>query len=432
MKNIVDKHYSNEKYSQIINWGKLLSITGGSQIIISAIGLISGILIIRLLPTHEYAIYTLANTILGTMILLADGGGISTGVMSQGGPVWNDKKKLGIILSTGLDLRKKFAGGTLLLAIPVLVFLLRNHQANWGMTIAVSISVIPMFYLSLSNSIYDIIARLRQEIIPLQKIQVFTNFGRLFLTSSLLLFPLAFLAISISGISQIWSNLKLKKLVKPYAQISDKVDPDVQRNILAIVTRTLPGAIFYSLSGQITLWLISFFGSTEGVAQIGALSRIGIVLSIFTSMFGTLIVPRFARLSNDYKILLKRYFQVIIILFCVCLSLFFLVFLFSDYVLLVLGKNYFGLNNALSLYILGSSVGLVSGGAYQLIASRGWILNPIISISLNILSILLGVAIFDVSSLIGVILFGVFLSCFQLIMNGSYGILKILKLKNSS
>ncbi|MDN3688875.1 polysaccharide biosynthesis protein [Cyclobacterium jeungdonense] len=420
---------TGRKFAKVREWGKIISITGSAQVVIQAIGFISGILVIRVLPVHEYAIYTLANTILGTMTLLADGGGISTGVMSQGGPVWNDNKKLGQILSTGLVLRKKFAGVTLILAIPALVYLLRNHQVTWGMTIAVSISVIPMFYLSLSSSIYDIIAKLRQEIIPLQKIQVLTNFGRLFLTFSLLLFPLAFIAISISGLSQAWNSRKLKNLAKPYAQLTDKVDLEVKKNILAIVKRTLPGALFYSLSGQITLWLISFFGSTEGVAQIGALGRIGMVLSIFTSMFGTLIVPRFARLSNDYQILLKRYVQFIIILFCVCLSLVTLVSLFSDYFLLVLGNKYFGLNNELCLYILGSSIGLVSGGAYQLIASRGWILNPIISISLNILFILLGVSIFDISSLIGVIIFGVFLSCLQLIMNGSYGILKIFNLK---
>lgn len=72
-------------------WAKLIAITGSAQVMVQAIGFISGILVIRLLPTHEYALYTLANTMLGTMTLLADGG-IATGVMSQGGKVWQDKQ----------------------------------------------------------------------------------------------------------------------------------------------------------------------------------------------------------------------------------------------------------------------------------------------------------------------------------------------------
>ena len=60
-------------------WLKLITITGLAQVIVQAVGFISGILVIRLLPVQEYALYTLANTMLGTMTVLSDGG-ISTSV----------------------------------------------------------------------------------------------------------------------------------------------------------------------------------------------------------------------------------------------------------------------------------------------------------------------------------------------------------------
>lgn len=85
----------------------MIFITGGAQVLVQLTGLISGILIIRLLPTNEYAFYTLANTMLGTLAVLA-GGGISTGGMSEGGKVWRDKARLGGVLATGLKLRRKF------------------------------------------------------------------------------------------------------------------------------------------------------------------------------------------------------------------------------------------------------------------------------------------------------------------------------------
>lgn len=53
---------------------KLFALTGGAQILVQAIGFISGIMVIRLLSPQQYAYYTLANTVLGTMVVLADGG----------------------------------------------------------------------------------------------------------------------------------------------------------------------------------------------------------------------------------------------------------------------------------------------------------------------------------------------------------------------
>lgn len=96
----------DKKDSNLFTIIKLFIVTGGAQILIQAIGFISGIMVIRLLSPQEYAYYVLANTVLGTMVVLADGG-VSSGVMSQGAKVWQDKIKLGLVFSTGIHLRKK-------------------------------------------------------------------------------------------------------------------------------------------------------------------------------------------------------------------------------------------------------------------------------------------------------------------------------------
>ncbi|RYE13089.1 MAG: hypothetical protein EOP51_30380 [Sphingobacteriales bacterium] len=110
----------NPSYLRILEWGKMFTITGSAQSIVQGLGLVCGIIIIRMLPTQEYAFYTLTNTMLGTMTILADGG-IASGVMAQGGKVWQDKTKLGKVLATGMSLRFKFAlAGCLLLSKPLL------------------------------------------------------------------------------------------------------------------------------------------------------------------------------------------------------------------------------------------------------------------------------------------------------------------------
>jgi O-antigen/teichoic acid export membrane protein len=111
----------NSKLNKAFTWAKLISMTSFAQAIVQGMGFISGILVIRWLPTQEYAMYTIANAMLGTMTVLADGG-IASGVMSQGGQAWKDQTKLGTVIVTGMHLRRKFAIGSLLFAIPALFF----------------------------------------------------------------------------------------------------------------------------------------------------------------------------------------------------------------------------------------------------------------------------------------------------------------------
>ena len=151
MKDILIKFKQHPKYDTIANWGKLISITGSSQVIVQAVGFASGILIIRLLPVQEYAFYTLANTMLGAMTILSDGG-ISTGVMAQGGKVWEDKQKLGKVLVTGLQMRKKFAVVSMIISLPILLYLLIHNGASWltSFLIILSIHILELQYYTIT------------------------------------------------------------------------------------------------------------------------------------------------------------------------------------------------------------------------------------------------------------------------------------------
>lgn len=428
MKEKLTKIKQHPKYNTILNWGKLISITGGAQVIVQAIGFVSGILIIRLLTVDEYALYTLANTMLGTMTVLADGG-ISTGVMSQGARVWQDKEKLGSVLATGLDLRRKFAFASLIIATPILIYLLLHNGASWLTSVLIVTSLIPAFFAALSDSLLEIVPKLHQNIVPLQKNQVVVSFYRLFLTGlTIFVFPWTFVVILVSGLSRIYGNIELRKIAYEFVDKNQQSNPMVQVEILKLVKNILPGSIYYCISGQITIWLISFFGKSEAVAHLGALGRFTVLLSLFTAIFGTLVIPRFARLIEKKELLLRRFFQILfslIILLCFFVSL---VNLFSKQLLWVLGSSYSGLESELVLSIVGSCISLIAGFSFSIYTSRGWVINPIISISISLISICLGVYLFDMATLNGVLIFNIFLATIQLVINSGYCIKKIISI----
>jgi O-antigen/teichoic acid export membrane protein len=422
---------ANPRHVKLFHWGKLITITGGAQAIVQGLGLICGLLVIWLLPTKEYAWYTIVNTMLGTMIILADGG-VAIGVMSEGAKVWEDKNKLGSVLATGLDLRKKFAFGSLLVSLPIIFYLLIHHGAGWMTTLLISISLIPVFYASLSDSLLEIIPKLHQDISSLQKNQVAVSIGRLLLSGlTLFIFPFAYIAVLASGIPRIYGNMRLYEMAGTFANRNQPSNTEIRNKILRVVKRIMPEAIYYCLSGQITIWLISIFGSTTSVAEVGALGRLAMILNVFTVVLSTVIIPRFAKLTNNKIILVRRLLQIIAGMILICSFIIGIAWLFPNQLLWILGKNYKNLNaNLLFLSIYGSCLGLLVGTVFGLYTSRGWSINPILSITISIISTIISIFIFDITSIKGVLLINIFLGFVQFITHGSYFFLKISKINS--
>lgn len=411
----------------MLNWSKLISITGSYQIIVQAIGFVGGILIIQLLTVQEYAFYTLANTMLGAMTILSDGG-ISSGVMSQGGKVWEDKKKLGKVLATGLVMRKKFGTISLIVCLPILCYLLIHNGANYLTTFLILLAIIPAFFAALSDTLLEIPLKLNQNILPLQKNQLVASLGRLILIlSTIFLFPFAYISILAGGISRMYGNFKLRKITNVFADASQLEDPLIKKEISTIVRRSLPGNIYYCLSGQISTWIISIFGNVVFIAQIGALGRISSVFNILMVLFATLIVPRFARIQDQPKKILNHYSKIIISFVVISFLLVGVTYFFSDQILWILGKNYRGLNSELTLLITTTTITMIMSSAVSLCLSRGWVLPYYISIAASLLPIILGCYLFDISTLKGILYLNIFVALVQMVLNVLYGYIKILK-----
>jgi O-antigen/teichoic acid export membrane protein len=427
MKAVLNRISANPRYARAFHWGKLISITGGTQVIVQAVSLICGILVIRLLPVREYALYTIANTMLGTISLVADGG-ISTGVMAQGSKVWRDKKRLGAVLASGLHLRKNFATVSLLISTPVLLYLLIRHEASWLSSILIIASLIPAFFAALSDSLLEIVPKLHQDIVPLQRNQLSVSIGRLALSGILVfIFPFSFIAILAAGIPRAIGNLRLQRITGSFIHNNQKSDPEIEKKILNTVRKILPGSIFYCFYGQITIWLISIFGTSHSVAEVGALGRLAMALTLLNVLFSTLVIPRFARLPDSMAILLNRYLQIQFGLLIFGAFIVSIIHIFSTQALWILGPNYSNLKTELTLSIAGSYIGLIAGILFSLNTSRGWTINPLISISINLAAIILGILFINISTIRGLFVFNIFVAGTDVLIYWSYGLIKILR-----
>ena len=333
--------------------------------------------------------------------------------MAQGGRVWQDKEKLGAVLATGLDLRKKFGIISLVVSIPILFYLLKHNGASTVTALLLILALIPAFYAALSDSLLEIVPKLHQTILPLQKNAVGVGLGRLLLTATtIFVFPWAFIAVLAADNNQ-------------------KPDTDARTEILALVRRIMPTSIYYCVSGQITIWLISIFGNTNSIAQLGALGRLSMVLSLFGVIVSTLIIPRFARLASNKYLLLQRFIQVILVSTVLSSIVILTVYLFPSPILWLLGDAYKGLPFELLLSVVGSCIGLLTGIVFSLYNCRGWAFNPIIGIPLGVFGIILGAVFFELTSLLGALYYNLFLAGYSFIVNIGFAFYCLYSIKNN-
>ena len=428
MKVLAQRISSNPNYAKALEWGKLITITGGAQVLVQLTGFVSGIIIIRLLSIQEYAFYTLANTMLGAMIMLSDSG-VGSGVMAESGKVWQDKDKLGTVLVTGLQLRKRFGIISLIVTLPVLIYLLYSHGATWLTILLIIVAIVPAALAALSDSLLEIAPKLHQDIKPLQRNSAEVSIMRLAL-SALLVFiaPFTFAALLANGLPRIYGNYKLRKVGERFVESNKSPDPAIQEAIIRGVKRTLPIVIYSCLSGQLTIWLISFFGKTDGISQIGALSKIGALFNLVIVLLSTLVVPRFSRMAASRQGLMKAFLLIQAGAFAVTLVLVSSVWLFSSQILWVLGKNYEHLNYQLLLVGISNSIGLLVSVCSQLVLSRGWFLNPYILVVINFTSTVLSLTFFKMTSLVAILYFDITVLTIAYFLAFIFGIISIRKL----
>ena len=420
-------------YGKIAHWIKLVAVTGSTQIIIQIAGIASSIFMIRNLSINEYAYYTIANTVLGAMTLLSDGG-ISNGVMAQGGKKWQNRDELGIVLITGLKLRKEFALITLLICIPVLFYLLLHQKASWITCFLIASALIPAFIANLSDSLLEVVPKLHQNIKPLQFNQLIVAVGRFSLNIILLsTFPFAFIGLCANGIPRIYGNLKLKRITKNFANLRQLPSEIERQAIITITKKILPLTIFICFSSQITLWVLSVFGDTASIAQIGALGRLTIVIGFISTLLSILIFPRFARIQSGERTRIIKFFTLLQI-FLILLSgvIVFSAWILSPYILSMLGQEYMNLSKEFMLSVVASCLVLLESTTGSLLNSRGWVFNPFVTVLINISSLILSIYLFNLTTLIGLLKYNILMNSFFYFVLIIFAYISLNKLENQN
>jgi O-antigen/teichoic acid export membrane protein len=385
-------------------WAPILVKFAFVQAFAQVLGFAAGLLIVRSLPKREYAFYTIGNTMLSTILVLADSG-ISSALTAIGGRVWQNSRQLGSLLNTALQLRRQLAVLTIVAVVPVLIWLLSQNGASRFTIAVLVVAVLAGSGLELVTRIYAVALRLRSEIRQIQNQAMVSALVKLAIVGialfTLINATIAILSVVVGYAVQFWM---LRRWVHGKVEQNVPADPAMRSEIVAVLKRQAPHSIYYCLQSQITVWLISMFGNANNVADVGALGRLAVFFALLSTITAEIVLPAFARIQSVHQLRL-RYVQVVAAYFGLSILSIAAVIVFPQQILSILGPQYSGLGAEGILMAACAVVSTTAGFLWAINSARAWIVAPGLLIPCTIV-IQVGVITFlDLSSVKGVLLF---------------------------
>lgn len=352
-------------------WAGILSAFFTAQGLVQLAGVAAGILLVRTLPVREFALYTLALSVTTFFTFLSDLG--STGSLVHFfHRAAREGESFPPYLAAVLSLRRT---GFLLAAAAVAVIFPRAAAAKGygGAEIALTLAIIVgTVWFQISASVRVLALRLADRYSASYRAEVAGAAVRLLLTAAMVAAALlrAWIGVLASALGTALTAVLAGRSGAPGPAAETDLRP-YRRRVLRYLLPTLPSALYFSIQGPLIVWLAATFGETRNIAEVGALTRLGMAVGLFSTLSGVVFLPRLARISDE-RVWRVRAVQFGGALLGIALALLAGAALFPGVFLWVLGGSYTGLHRELVLVVAGAGLTLLDGYAVSVNLARSW------------------------------------------------------------
>jgi hypothetical protein len=375
------------------------------QGLVQLVGFASGILLIRRLEQNEYAYFTMANTMQGTINVLADMG-IGIGLLSIGGRVWQDGYRFGQLITTANNFRRRLGAVAVILVVPILYWMLTRNGASTLYATALIGAILAGLLAQFSLGVLGVVPRLRSDVSRIQKIDLTGAIARFaILVGCALIFLNAGVAVLVGSMVFLLQYWMLRSYAARVIDLNAPENAEDRRAMIGFVKNQAPNAIFFCLQGQIIIFLISFFGTrATAVAEVGALGRLALIFTVLGQLLINLFVPAFARCQSPARLRLL-YFAIVGGVAAFCAVVIAGAAFFPNQFLFVLGNKYAHLQRELLLMVAGAVMMMLAGTLWVLNASKAWIKGSWLYIPLTIATQIALIPYTDFSNVSQVLIF---------------------------
>jgi O-antigen/teichoic acid export membrane protein len=390
-----------------------IALVGGAESFGVAVGGIAGLLIVNVMPKDQYAAYTFLVACM-TLIL----GVTDLGLAHCCLPIVGQRNRdvPWIVGACQQVFRKRWLLLTLGLVIVGPYWFQTSYQHGWwgGGYLLASLLVVSVVLFNLREHYANTVLLILSHIAALNRIGFTANLVRLGFIGAVLLLPMT--SWSIAGIlaataaASFVSVMLYRKQFKTLAIPDTKLDAEdakrVDAQIIQIAKPLVLPAIFYQVQGVITVFLVSLFGTSNMMAEVGAFGRLAMVLMVVDRVTNILLFPAIARAPQGERlrrIVFQSHMAYLAMMALVLLTAVF----FPQYWILLLGEQYRSMQPLVWMVFLSSILSNASGFAFRTLAVRGATAGQSFSILATLAVQVLYLWLVGVSDLRSVIGFGI-------------------------
>lgn len=373
-------------------WGARLTIFSSLEVVSRGLQMLAALVVVRNMEKEQYAWYSLANGFQGmlgfiTMI------GAGAALYAIGGPLVGNRAAMGSLVNAVRRWRNFILAVSVPVVLPLFGYLLyKNNCPPWLIGALVCLAVV-ILLLEIQRHLLAAPIELAMEFNVLQKVDVLC--GAVRIMALLVLVLLAWmnpLSVFLVGAVMV-SWLPVVILPRYTARHADPNAPAASagtvNRIRNLSFAALPGSISYMIEAQFAGIFIALAGHTDGVADLGAITRVALLVAVPAAMIQRIITPKLATLSANGE-LARAWRKTLLFGGTVGLGLFLFVAVFSNWILLLLGPAYAGLQSELILYGAFQGFSFFCRANASIIEAKGWLkrswLRPVIVIGAMILA----------------------------------------------
>ena len=351
---------------------RLLGTFAVGQGLTQGIGIITGFLLLRWLSVEDYAQFSLAFGFQCTLALLCDLG-ISTSIVNLVGARGDEPAVIGQYVTAARWLRNRLF--ITLLPIGAVAFHWFADRHGWSLREQITLYGLTALslFLQTTTAWYAAPLIIHKRLTASYGAGLASAAGRLGATGFLQF--AGFLNASgtyLVNTVALMLNAALVRRASRSLLVEETVEnPAIRREMITYLVPIIPGMIFFAFQGQLTIFLISIFGTTESVAEVGALGRLAQIFTALTALSGAVICPYFARLPTEK--VPRRYALTIAGAIAAACALTLFAHAWGDPVQWLLGPRYRDMHSESVGMIAASSISFVAALMHGVALARKWV-----------------------------------------------------------
>jgi len=388
-------------------------MVGGIESFGVILGGIAGLLIVNVLPKEQYAAYTFLIACTTLMMGITD-----LGLAHCCLPVVGQRNRdiPWVVAACHHVFHKRWVllSAGLLIIVPYWYFTSREHGWTGSGYWLASALVLGVVLIQLREHYSNTVLLILAQISTLNRIAFASHAVRIALVGAVLLAPMtdystAGLLIATAGAS-LTSLMLYGRAFHAQGIGTHRLDAaDAKRvdgEIIRIAKPLVLPAIFYQVQGVVTVFIVSLFGTSNMVAEVGAFGRLAMALVVVDRVANVLLFPAIARAPAGprfVRVLSQIHGLYLLAMACTFLT----ALLFPQYWILLLGEQYRSLTPLVWMMFLSSLLSNAAGFAFRTLTVRGATARQSFSIVATLITQVLYLWLVGISDLKSVLGFGV-------------------------